>query len=657
MPWARRALAALVLAFAVLAGVAPAYATASGLERGFVAVGTGERITAYDNTMQLAEDGSVRVTETITHQFPSSGPERHGITRDIRVRAGYQNREDVYRYYRMSDLTVSSPTGAPADVSESDFGAYIHVRIGSPDETVSGTQTYVISYTLAHVVNAIDDQRAEFVHDVVGIANEQWYDQINATVEAPAAPLQVGCNYGAQGSNSICEATSGSPSTFAHTDLKPGEAMTVAVSLPRSDFGDLEPELIEGSTSGEDTGASTVPPATSRLLGQLTAGLGVLLPLLATAGMSALVWTRGRDEQYAGLTPGLSPGVGEEGRTERRARPGTVAVQFNPPPGVQPGMVGTVVDESADTVDVTATILDLAVRGYLTITETEKSFGRADWLLTLTTPPQTAHALSEYEEMLLDGLFSSGSPVRLSDLKNTFSSTLTAVKGSMYNEVVRRGWFRRSPQSQRNSWSGLGTLLIFGGIASAFFLGGALPAGRPCSGVPLAGTTILAIGLVISGLVVKALGRRMASRTADGSAVLAQSLGFRQYLVTAEANQIKFEEAQQIFSAYLPYAIVFGVAEKWAHTFEQVAAAAAAQGIVISPPIWYVGPSWGTGGFFDSLTSGVDDFATQAAGTFISTPGSSGTSVFDGGGGFGGGFGGGGGFSGGGGSGSSGGSW
>lgn len=173
------------------------------------------------------------------------------------------------------------------------------------------------------------------------------------------------------------------------------------------------------------------------------------------------------------------------------------------------------------------------------------------------------------------------------------------------------------------------------------------------SAIPLSGTTILALGLALSGVIVQLLGRRMASRTADGSAVLAQSLGFKQYLVTAEAGQIKWEEAQQIFSRYLPYAIVFGVAEKWSKTFEEVAAAAAAAGVAINPPIWYIGPGWGTGGFFDSITSGVDDFATQAAGTFVSTAGSSGTSVFDGGGG----FGGGGGFSGGGGSGSSGGSW
>ena len=97
------------------------------------------------------------------------------------------------------------------------------------------------------------------------------------------------------------------------------------------------------------------------------------------------------------------------------------------------------------------------------------------------------------------------------------------------------------------------------------------------------------------GLASLGVGRRagrldlLAARPADGgphrrrvSAVLAQSLGFRQYLVTAEANQIRWEEAQDIFSRFLPFAIVFGVAERWAATFEEVAAAAAAAGHAIA---------------------------------------------------------------------------
>lgn len=653
--------AALLLP-ATYAPLAPAGATADP-DRGFVAAGllpaaeSGERNSAYDNTMVLAQDGSVRITETITHVFPA-GQERHGITRDIRVRAGYRGSEDVYRYYRLTDLTVSSPTGAPAQVQESDFGAYLHLRIGSPDETVTGSHTYVIAYTLANVVNEIDADSAEFVHDVVGVANEEVYDEITASIAGPGAATQVGCNYGEQGSDSLCTAELGDPARFGHSGLRPGEAMTVAVSMPRAAFGDLSPELIEDSTANEDDYDSTVAPALARRLGQLTAGLGLFLPLLAAAGMGLLVWNRGRDEVYAGLTPGLAPGAGEAAATARQGRSGTVAVQFTPPEGVQPGMVGTIIDERADTVDVTATVLDLAVRGYLTITETSKRYGRTDWLLTRLTPPASARALSQYEEILIEALFARGEEVRLSDLRHSFASTLTSVKGSMYNEVVRRGWFRASPESQRRAWTGFGRFLMLAGIVSVFFLRGFLPAGRPSSAIPFTGTTILGLGLVLTGLIVSALGKRMAARTADGSAVLAQSLGFRQYLVTAEANQIRFEEAQQIFSAFLPYAVVFGVADKWAETFQEVAAAAAASGVVITAPYWYIGTDFGSGSMFDSIASGADDFATQAAGTFISTPGSSGESVFSGGGGgfSGGGFSGGG-FSGGGGSGSSGGSW
>src|SRR6185295_19087769 len=95
---------------------------------------------------------------------------------------------------------------------------------------------------------------------------------------------------------------------------------------------------------------------------------------------------------------------------------------------------------------------------------------------------------------------------------------------------------------------------------------------------------VLAGGLLVGGAIIGLLGRRMAARTADGSAVLAQSLGFKRYLVTAEARQIRFEEAQDIFSRYLPYAIVFGVADRWAGTFSEVAEAATAAGHSLGMP-------------------------------------------------------------------------
>ncbi len=290
------------------------------------------------------------------------------------------------------------------------------------------------------------------------------------------------------------------------------------------------------------------------------------LPLLAAGLMGTLVYTRGRDEEYAGLTPGLSPVSGADGQVVK-GRGGPVAVQFTPPQGVQPGLVGTVIDEEANTIDVSATLIDLAARGHLTIAEEEGGFLRGkDWRLTRTTPTaeQARTALLPYEEALLAGVFATEPTRTLSSMKNTFKPTLQRVQGLMYDEVVRRGWFRRSPAAQRGTWTGLGGLMVVGSGLAFGFLSGPLFSLGAGTGLPFPPAAILLGGAVVAGFIVVFLGRRMAARTAEGSAVKAQSEGFKKYLVTAEANQITWEEAQDIFSRYLPYAIVYGVASQWA---------------------------------------------------------------------------------------------
>ncbi len=79
--------------------------------------------------------------------------------------------------------------------------------------------------------------------------------------------------------------------------------------------------------------------------------------------------------------------------------------------------------------------------------------------------------------------------------------------------------------------------------------------------------------------------------------------------------------------------MVFGVADRWARTFAEVARAAEAVGQPLIMPSWYV---WSGSAFpdFTSIADGVESFSTTSTGTFTSTPGSSGASGFSGGGGF-----------------------
>ena len=415
-----------------------------------------------------------------------------------------------------------------------------------------------------------------------------------------------------------CEAVAGATSTFAVPDLAAEQGASVLTSYPRSAFGDLTPDLREGSA---DAGSGAlVSPGLARALGWLTIGLALLLPLLAGALMGLLVWSRGRDEQYAGLTPGLTPGVEQQVPVVVGGPSPTVAVQFTPPPGVQPGMVGTILDEEVNLVDITSTLVDLAVRGHLQISRDDQGVFRADdWVLTRTAPPATASALAPYEQLLLDSIFLGGTRVALSQLKNRFKPTLDAVERLMYEEVVQRGWFRRSPERQRSGWVGFGTVVIAGSVVFAFIGIGPLSAVYQDAGFAFNPAWLLVAGGVVAGLLIRVLGARMAARTAQGSAILAQARGFERYIATAEANQIRWEEAQDVFSRFLPYAIVFGLADRWARVFEDVAAAASAAGQSLASPTWYVG-SWSTGGFSD-VASSMDSFSTVAAGTFVSTPG------------------------------------
>ncbi|MEW1955100.1 DUF2207 domain-containing protein [Terrabacter sp. NPDC080008] len=641
---------------AVLTGLLLLLVGPAGAARAAGGEGMQSFVAAYD----LQPDGSMKVTETITWRFPS-GEQRHGIFRDVVVRMGWNNEENRYRYYDLTDVAVSSPSGAPDTFRVSDNGAAKEIRIGSASAYTSGTQVYKVSYTLHNVLNPItaDGKPAtgttpadtvELNYNVFGTNEMTERDKVTVTVNAPAAATKVLCYAGPSGSTTQCSGSAGDPSRFSAGPLASGDAMTVIASYPASAFGDVHADVRNGG-AGSSVGSEAAPAVNAAAwIG------GVGAPVLALAVMGTLVWTRGRDERYADLTPGLSPvstggapagagGTGGAGgpATVRGGAP-TVAVQFQPPKGVQPGMVGTIVDETANPIDVSATVIDLAVRGFLRIEENEAGgmFSRTDWTLTLLDPP-AGERLLPYEQSLLDGIFATrGDVVQLSELKNTFASTLKSIQRQMYQEVVTRGWFRSSPQAQRGVWQALGIVIaVLGGLL--LFYG--RPAISAILGGGFSGGVALGVGLLLAGGIVWVLGGRMAAKTAEGSAVLAQSLGFKEYLTTAEAGQIAFEEASNIFSRYLPYAVVFGVADRWARTFAEVARAAEAANQPLLMPTWYV---WSGNAFpdFTSIASGVESFSTTSTGTFTSTPGSSGSSGF-----------GGGGFSGGGGGGSSSGSW
>ncbi|MCA8985938.1 MAG: DUF2207 domain-containing protein, partial [Planctomycetaceae bacterium] len=111
-----------------------------------------------------------------------------------------------------------------------------------------------------------------------------------------------------------------------------------------------------------------------------------------------------------------------------------------------------------------------------------------------------------------------------------------------------------------------------------------------------------------------------------------QVLGFRRYIETAEARTLRFEEGQDIFSAYLPWAIVFDLADRW----QKVCAELAADDRIPDTPHWYSGPAFYSTFSSDSASFG-ESLSTSVTSASTETSGSSGGGSSGGGGGGGGG--------------------
>ena len=577
---------------------------------------TFESIRSYDVDIQIQTNGDLAIVETIDYDFGSEP--HHGIFRDIPTRLRYDDRFDRVFPLRVDDVSGSADTPVGYTIEDAD-GGMTRIKIGDPDRTITGEHTYRIAYTVQGAMNAFASHD-ELYWNAIG---DEWttvIDRATVRVSSPGAVTAVACYAGAEGSRQPCDAAAarGSTARFAQDQLFPYEGLTVVVSIEKGAVAVSPPILEERWSVGR---AFRVDGGTS------SAAAAVLL--LGCGAFGYAVWTRGRDRRYQGSPVDQVMG-NPHGGTQRvpiGEGDASAPVEFGPPEGIKPGQVGTLIDEHANTLDVSATIVDLAVRGYLLIQEIPKEglFGKPDWRLVRLEAP--ADQLQAYERLLLDGLFRDGGDVTLSSLRTTFSERLQTVEDSLYSDAKQQGWFTARPDKVRGRWAlgGIGLTVLAIGIAVLLAM--------------FTGLGLIGLALVVVGLVFLFGAGRMPARTAKGTAMLRRVRGFRQVIETADRYFAQWAEQENVFPKMLPYAIVFGLTEKWAAAF-----ASLAQDPTTTPAMaWYVPHSVSSLGDF---AESIDGFTVATSGTIASTPAGSGSSGF-----------GGGGFSGGGGGGGGGGSW
>ena len=543
-------------------------------------------LSRFDVELHVLPGGALLVTETVSPRFEGAW---NGIERLIPIE--YRTPQGFNYSLLLDRVSVTDEQGTPLTFVSSRERHYRNFRIWIPGAT-DATRTFVLKYLVRNGLKFFED------HDELywNVTGDEWDVPIEqASVRIILPPQTTGVRAqaftGAYGAREQ-----------AATVTIAGSGIEMTMTRPLG--------FREGLTAvvGWDTGFVTAPTALDRTRMALVSNWPLGIPLLIFGLMYRLWSTRGRD-------PRLRP----------------IAVMYEPPDRLTPAEVGTLVDERPDTRDITATLVDLAVRGYLRITErkAEHLFGlwsSLDYLFHRIKPQQEWAALPAFERLLLEAVFkdSEGDEVLLSALENRFYQSLPGIHDAIFNSLQTRHYYGQRPDRVKQGYLAggitLGVVLTIGLLALADRWG-------------MAPLTALAAGL-LAGVIVVGFGRIMPARTQQGTKALEGVLGFEEFLTRVEADRFdRLIKTPELFEKFLPYAMALGVEQNWARAFES---------IVMTAPAWYQGSDlaqFNTRGF----TSRMGDMASRTGSTMTSAPRSSSGSGFSSGGSSGGGFGGGGG--------------
>jgi uncharacterized membrane protein YgcG len=313
----------------------------------------------------------------------------------------------------------------------------------------------------------------------------------------------------------------------------------------------------------------------------------------------------------------------------------SVAPQYNPPQGMTPAEAGTLLDDSIHPRDITSTIVDLAVRGYIKIEEkvdTFLVFHHKDYVLhNQKGATGWGPELAPHESVMMENIFVGGaSETTLSSLKNRFYTAIPAIRTDIMSALKNKGVYSLDPESA-NGYSIVAAVAIALLVVAVQVLGWM----NLFYSVPL-----LIVSVLVSALIWWLFARQMTAKTLTGARLHIAVLGFQEFMNRVDKDRIQ-RMPPNTFEKFLPYAMALGVEHHWAQAFE---------GIVKDPPTWYVSPNGYTGFTALYFASSMHSMATDMHQVFVSSPrASSGGSGFSSGGGFsgggfsGGGFGGGGG--------------
>ncbi|WP_245805285.1 DUF2207 family protein [Amycolatopsis australiensis] len=467
--------------------------------------------------LKLERDGSLSVVEAV------SVPE--GVTMDRRVQLRVPAPHHRDRLFTIRDVVVEGSGNA---------------QVGPDAFTVRLTSgTSIVRYT---VDGAVAGNRVTW--ELAG----GWSTDlkfIRASFASPRIPAAVDCLAGPPDSDFPCGAAQvdhAGLTRFSQQNLAAGDRMTATVELP-------------GGTVPAN--AVLVPAKTLAGAFVLTAPVAWAWAAFGAFLLAAAAFAGFARRRDTGDPPkaGLLAGNGE----------------FASPDGVLPGHAGVLLHGRAGPADLAATVLDLAVRNYVWVSEGTR--------LTRRNPPD--EHLTAFERAVFDAVLPEDS-VTLAELRQRH---VEVPRAELTADLVGRGWLRRPGRLRR-----AGIRVACYGVFLTVLL--ALTAGYAQLGVIL----------TLAGVAVSAGSALLPERRRAGTGVARRLRGVAAGLASARPKDLTKPQRELVFSRGLPYALALGELGPWVAAFDAVRH---------PPPIY-----WHDG---DTTPDQAGSFAIQLTGALATT--------------------------------------
>ena len=523
-----------------------------------------------------AVGGSLETTEKITVTFSD---QNHGIFRYVpKSYKGYSTKLKILSVQR---------DGANEQYETYTENKNLVLKIGSPDQTITGKHIYELKYHQERVVN-FDGETPEFYWDVNGNGWDQPFEKVTSTLKVNGYDQKNSktyCYTGNTGSaNQECsiDLKDGTLVFVANRSLLPGEGMTIAASLPAEMFA---------------------KPSWKDSLKDNLANIAGLSLGIAGAIFAYRVWNKyGKDYKRSAIT----------------------VPEYEPPKDLTPAEVGMLADFRVDAKDLSATLIDLAVRKVIRLHETEKKIlfvKSKEYSVELLKPDFSG--LQKHEQDLLNGIFESpgaGTVVALKDLNRTkMAAAVQESRGAVKKNLADKYGLIESKYPKVFVWMVV-SVIAFGILTFIFSSVGFV-----------AGLFIYALSVILAGVF-------MPRRSHAGVEIYNKIMGLKLYMDVAEKDRLKMMQSvdrpyaapsktPKLFEKLLPFAVALGVEKSWAKQFD---------GILTERPDWISSNSAAafSGAHLASSISGV---AGSFSSSFETSSGSSGGGSSGGGGGGGGG--------------------